>query len=412
MKKRIFLKAPLLTRSGYGEQARFLLRALRSREELFDIFIQPLEWGKTSWISEVTEERQWIDETIEKTIAYLQQGGQFDASIQVTIPNEWEKLAPINIGYTAGIETTKVAAPWLQRGNDMDSIIVVSSHSKNTYEKTVYTAENPQTKHQTEYRLTTPITTVNFPIKKYDTYPDVDLELEYDFNFLVMAQMGPRKNVGNTIKWFIEEFRNEEVGLVLKTNMAKNCLLDREKVYHDFRRLVERQGPRKCKMYLLHGDMEDNEVHSLYLHPQIKAVLSLTHGEGFGLPLFEAAYSEVPVIAPGWSGQLDFLVNRKTGKTEFFNVEYDLQPIPEQVVWEGVIIKESMWAYPREHSAKQKMRECYANYEEAQQQAATLAARVTVEFREEKQNEQMVNVICDALGINSVQQDEQIVEFG
>jgi len=81
-------------------------------------------------------------------------------------------------------------------------------------------------------------------------------------------------------------------------------------------------------------------------------------------------------------------------------------------VWEGVIIKESMWAYPREHSAKQKMRECYANYEEAQQQAATLAARVTVEFREEKQNEQMVNVICDALGINSVQQDEQIVEFG
>ena len=36
-------------------------------------------------------------------------GGQFDISVQVTIPNEWKNIAPLNIGYTAGIETTKVA---------------------------------------------------------------------------------------------------------------------------------------------------------------------------------------------------------------------------------------------------------------------------------------------------------------
>ena len=103
MRKKILLKAPLLTRSGYGEQARFALRSLRSREDLYDIFIQPLQLGQTSWTNEVNEERLWIDQTIEKTIAFIQEGGTFDMSLQVTIPNEFEKLAGYNIGYTAGI---------------------------------------------------------------------------------------------------------------------------------------------------------------------------------------------------------------------------------------------------------------------------------------------------------------------
>ena len=134
MKKKLIFKGPLLTRSGYGEQSRFAIRALRDREDLFDIYIQPLSWGQTSWIGEDTEEIKWINQMIEKTILYSQSGGQFDVSFQVTIPNEWVPMAPINIGYTAGIETTKVAHQWIQKGNEMNGIIVVSHHSKNTYE--------------------------------------------------------------------------------------------------------------------------------------------------------------------------------------------------------------------------------------------------------------------------------------
>ena len=37
MKKKIFVKGPVLSQSGYGEQSRFALRALKSREDLFDI---------------------------------------------------------------------------------------------------------------------------------------------------------------------------------------------------------------------------------------------------------------------------------------------------------------------------------------------------------------------------------------
>ena len=411
MKKKILFKGPLLTRSGYGEQSRFALRALRSREDLFEIFIQPLEWGQTSWISEETEERKWIDLHIERTIAFIQHGGQFDASIQVTIPNEWEKLAPINIGYTAGIETTRVAHQWIQKGNQVDGIVVVSNHSKKVYEDTIYIGSNEQTNQKIELKLETPITAVNYPVKKFENSPKLDLDLEYDFNFITMAQLGPRKNVPNTIKWFIEEFKDEEVGLIVKTNMAKNCLMDREKVFHDIKHFVSKLPEHKCKIYVLHGDMSDPEIHGLFEHPKIKASLTLSHGEGFGLPIFEAAYTGLPVIATGWSGQLDFLVNKKTGKSEFYNVDCDVQPIPDEVIWEGVIIKESMWAYPREQSAKQKMRECYANYNEAKKTAAKLEKRLHKDFSEEKQNKQMVDTFCNILNMATEKQEEQILEF-
>ena len=238
VKTKLFFKGPLLTRSGYGEQSRFALRALRSRPDLFDIYIQPLQWGQTSWVSEDDEERRWIDNTIEKTLAFNHQQGSFDVSFQVTIPNEWERLAPVNIGFTAGMETTKVAHQWLEKGNIMDRIVVVSNHSKNTYSNTSYLATNKDTGEEIEIKLDTEIDVVNYPVKDFGICPKLNLELDFDFNFLVMAQFGPRKNLPNTVKWFLEEFHNEEVGLVLKTNITKNCTMDREKLFHDLKGFV------------------------------------------------------------------------------------------------------------------------------------------------------------------------------
>ena len=417
MKKKVFFRGPLLTRSGYGEQSRFALRALKSREDLFDIYIQPLQWGKTSWMNEDSVDREWIDYTIEKTIAYAQQGGQYDASFQVTIPNEWERIAPVNVGYTAGIETTKVAHQWIPKGNEMDEIVVVSDHARDTYKDTVYTAEHTETKQKMELKLTTPIRTVNYPAKVYENLPDIELDLDFDFNFLTVAQAGPRKNLPQTVNWFVQEFQNDEVGLVLKTNIAKNSLMDREKIFHDLKSTLNAQYPnRKCKIYLLHGDMTDEEMHSLYAHPKIKALLALTHGEGFGLPLFECCYTGVPVICAGWSGQLDFLYDKETNKNNFYSVEYDLQPVPDPVVWEGVIIKESMWAYPREKSAKEQMRLCYNQLtgdraDEISGRFVDYADKIHKTFAQEKRYAEMVQVVCDALGVSSNPQEEDVVEF-
>ena len=161
MKKKIIVRGPVLSQSGYGEQARFALRALRSREDLFDIFIVPIPWGKTGWIWEQSEFRDWLDEKITLTQVLIQRKQlQADLSLQITIPNEFEKIAPVDIGYTAGIETNKCSPQWLPRCNDMDKVLVVSNHAKTSLVDTVAQATNNQTGEQFPYKIEKPVEVV------------------------------------------------------------------------------------------------------------------------------------------------------------------------------------------------------------------------------------------------------------
>jgi glycosyltransferase involved in cell wall biosynthesis len=53
-------------------------------------------------------------------------------------------------------------------------------------------------------------------------------------------------------------------------------------------------------------------MNELYNHPKVKAMISLTKGEGFGRPLLEFTLSKKPIICSGWSGQVDFLDSKFT----------------------------------------------------------------------------------------------------
>ena len=162
-RQKILVKGPALSASGYGEQTRFALDCLRSREDIFDIFVLPINWGRTGWISMDTETAQWINHLIMKTHFHAQNDGQFDLSLQVTIPNEWEKIAPINVGYTAGVETNLVAPAWIEKSLIMDRIITTSKHAADCYSNTSYTAKNNQTGEVVDdFRTQTPIHPVNY----------------------------------------------------------------------------------------------------------------------------------------------------------------------------------------------------------------------------------------------------------
>ena len=134
MRKSVLVRGPALTQSGYGEHTRFVLRALRAQEDKFDIHVLPTKWGETGWLAIPDEERKWLDQQINKAAIHLQQKLPYDLSVQVTIPNEWQKLAPVNIGVTAGIETNKVSPVWLQQANLMDKIVTISEHSKSGFD--------------------------------------------------------------------------------------------------------------------------------------------------------------------------------------------------------------------------------------------------------------------------------------
>lgn len=401
MKKKILVKGPALSASGYGEQTRFALRALKSQEEQLDIFLINIPWGRTGWILEELPEKSWFEHLMLKTQQYVQSGGQFDISLQVTIPNEFEKIAPVNIGYTAGIETTKVAPQWIEKARLMDKIIVVSEHSKHVFDNTEYIAQNQQTGETFKFVNTTPIEVVGFPVKNIEP-KQLELELSTDFNFLSVVQWSPRKDLESTVNAFLKEFKNDsDVGLVLKINITKNSTFDRMQCEKKLIELKKQHSDAKCKIYLLHGNMTESEMHGLYTHPKIKAIISTSHGEGFGLPLFEAVCGALPVIAPKWSGHVDFLTApvKEDGKVKmrnhFTTIEYDLLQVNKEAVWDGVIQADSQWCYTREYSVKNAMRDVKKNHTAAVSKAKKLQKYIFDEFSNEKLEKKFVESILD-----------------
>ena len=416
MRKKVLVWGPALTQTGYGEQARFALRALRHHEDKFDIFLHTVNWGKSSWLWDDNEERAWFEHLIQKTAHYKNSGGKFDISIQCTIPNEWQKIAPINIGYTAGIETTKIAPQWIEKSYLMDKIIFTSNHSKDVFMNTTYSGKTPDGREINDFRCQTPGFVASYAARKYEP-EELDVDFDYDFNFLSVLQWSPRKNAESTVKWFVEEFYDQEVGLVLKCNFANNSLGDFEKTRDKIASLLDNPEykDRKCKIHLVHGYLTPGQMASLYTHPKVKAFLSLTHGEGYGLPLFEAAGQGLPIVTTEWSGQADFLfadIKKKDGKTKkrplFAQVSYDIGPIPESAVWDGVLQRDSMWCYPKEGSAKMKMRDVVRNYDRYLSQANKLQEWILEDFEAGKMYDGFVAPFLDEFDADD---SEELVEI-
>ena len=383
MKKKILVRAPILSQSGYGEQARFALRALRSREDLFDIFIVPIAWGKTGWIWEETEFRAWMDERITLTQVLIQRKElQIDMSLQVTIPNEFERLAPINIGYTAGIETNKCSPQWLPKCNEMDKVLVVSKHGKTSLVDTVAQATNQQTGETVNYSVDVPVEVVWENTVRAEPEPINEMQLKHDFNFLAVSQISPRKNFDNMVRWFVEQFYDEEVGFVIKTNIASNSRIDWEYLQNKMNHILAEYKDRKCSVYLLHGDLTAGQMTGLYQHEKIKGMINIAHGEGFGLPMFEAAREALPITTIGWSGQLDFL--HHNDRAYFNEVNFTVQPVDQTAVWPGVIERDAMWAAADQSSYKMALRKAHKNYDELKKQAEELQVIVNDKFSDEK----------------------------
>lgn len=350
--KSVILRGPLLTLSGYGTHARQIARWLFSiaQENDLDITCECLYWGNTPWITDME-----IEEGLPGLIVQSTTNTKpfYDVSIQIQLPNEWNPfLAGYNVGVTAGVETDVCQKEWVVCVNRMQKVIVPSQFTKQTFLNTD--------------KVTTPIDVIpeSFP-DSFLTPSDqtIDLALSTKFNFLVVGQLAgnnpdnERKNTLYTMKWFAEAFAgNPDVGLILKTNAGRQSHLDRNICLNIFNKtLIENklQTPNGPKFYLLHGNMTNEEMGAMYTHPNIKALLALTKGEGFGLPILEAAVKELPVIATNWSAHTEYLPAKK-----WLPVSCKVDTIhPSRV--DNIFVPTAKWAYPDEQDVKRRMLKFY-----------------------------------------------------
>ena len=406
MKKFMLICAPVTSRSGYGDHARDLVWSFLDHNK-YDIKIQDVPWGDCprNALDENKPEDKKILNCILTTPSIPKQP---DIYVDIRIPNEFQTYGKFNIGITAGIETNAVSQAWIEGCNKMDLVIVPSNHSKEGFMNTRYdkVQNGPDGQQQKvgELKLEKPMEVVfegtNEDIYKPIDNPSLDLvdDIPEDFCFLFLGQWTKggygedRKDVAKLVKVFYESFANkkEQPALILKTSGATYSIMDREDCLNKIK-AVKRQFPSDWKLpnvYLLHGSLSTEEINYLYNHSKVKAMVSLTHGEGFGRPLLEATMTGLPVIASAWSGHTDFLDQEKS-----ILLGGEMKQVPKSIVWENIIIPESQWFNVNESQVYKSLNYSFENYEEVKSKGNQLMEINRNKFTLKKMTEKLDEII-------------------
>ena len=404
MKKVMLICAPVSSRSGYGDHARDLVRAFLKIDK-FNIKILDVNWGETP--------RNALDTELDKNIIDCilpepKMDKQPDVYVDIRIPNEFETWGKVNIGITAGIETTAVSSKWVEGCNKMDLVVVPSNHSKGGFVSALYEKmqklPNGEQQKIGELKLEKPVEVlfegVDENIFKPLDESSLDLvdDIKEDFAFLHVGLWGKgdygedRKDIAKTIKIFYESFANKkkQPALILKSNGATYSILDREDCLNKINN-IKSQFPKDWNLpnvYLLHGSLSTEEMNKLYNHPKVKCFVSLTHGEGFGRPLLEASMCGLPIITSGWSGQMDFL-----SQTDSMLLGGELKQVPQSQVWKDIIVPESQWFNVNEQQTYKAMNYCFDNYDEVKDKALNLMKLNREKFTLDKMTEKLDEII-------------------
>jgi glycosyltransferase involved in cell wall biosynthesis len=319
MKPLFVISSPFDTYSGYGARSRDLIKAIVETDK-YNVRLLSQRWGITPF-GFCKDNPEWKF-LYDLTLPNNQLPKQPEIWAQVTIPNEFQPVGKYNIGFTAGIETTLCAGDWIEGMNRMDINFVSSEHSKKVFQETTFEKRNKHTNAlEGNVKLEKPIEVLfegaNINIYKPDDRPClIDFNIPEKFAYLfvghwINGDLGEdRKNVGLLIKAFYETFKNKtnKPALILKTSQAGSSYVDREEILKKIRQIRKTVNSKNLpNVYLLHGEFTDEEMNSLYNHSKVKAMISLTKGEGFGRPLLEFTLNKKPLITTGWSGQMDFL---------------------------------------------------------------------------------------------------------
>jgi glycosyltransferase involved in cell wall biosynthesis len=405
MKPLFVVSCPIDTFSGYGARSRDIVISL-IKSNKYDVKVLPQRWGSTpfGFLKSDNPDHKLMKDCI---LQDNQLPKQPDVWMQITVPNEFQPVGKYNIGVTAGIETTLCDADWIEGVNRMNLTLVSSEHAKSVFKNSRFEKRSTQTQQlEGIVELNAPVE-VLFEGADLNKYKIIDLpsdsqvlevlnDIPESFCYLFVGhwikgdQGEDRKDISGLIKTFLETFKGQKVrpALIVKTSSATSSIMDRESILDKIRAIEEQVGGDLPSIYLLHGDLLDEEINELYNHPKVKAFVSFTKGEGFGRPLLEASLTAKPVIASNWSGHLDFLNNDMS-----VLLQGEVKQIHPSAVVERMLLAESGWFTVNYKKASGMLVDVYKNYKKYLDGAKRQAYRSRTEFSLDKMSERLLSII-------------------
>ena len=402
------ISCPIFTMSGYGARSYDLLKAIYElKKDVWDIEVIPQRWGATTWVDceADLDKWGWILPLVNKTGQLKKQP---DIWMQCTVPNEFQAVGKYNIGFTAGIETTICAPQWIDGINRMQLTLVSSEHSKKVLQESSFEEKNQQGQLIRHIKTEKPVEVLfeGLDLEKYfyiadsilATAPKTELiksldSIKESFCYLfvghwLQGDIGEdRKNVGLTIHTFLDTFKDKKnkPALVLKTSSGAASIMDRDHILQKIDSIRKQFSSKNLpNIYLIHGELDDADINQLYNHSKIKAMISLTKGEGFGRPLLEFTAAKKPLIASYWSGQIDFL-----NPEYYVAIPGELKQIHPSAAVKDMLIPESAWFSPNIPAVKKALEEVYTNYSAYEEKAKRQARKTNTEFSLDKMKDKL-----------------------
>jgi glycosyltransferase involved in cell wall biosynthesis len=290
----------------------------------------------------------------------------------------------------------------------MNLNLVSSEHAKKVFEQSTFEKRNTQTQQLEAFiKLEKPIevlfegvdTEIYKKLDKVTSLPELN-NIPEKFAFLFVGHwlqgaLGEdRKNVGLLVKAFYETFKNKtkKPALILKTSQVGSSYMDRDEILKRIQAIKSTVKSNNLpNVYLLHGEFSDEEMNEIYNHSKVKAMISLTKGEGYGRPLLEFTLSKKPIICSGWSGQIDFL------DPKFTNLIGGQLTQVHPSTQNQFLIPESKWFSPDHGQVGHYLKDVFENYKNYTEKAKRQAFKSKNEFSYDKMKEQVDNILTKSI---------------
>lgn len=356
------------TEDGIGLASKLHLEALKKNNSKNNLLIKEYNLSRnvgyqkcTNLISEITIDNLYNDDS---QINYFHFSPRW---IKKYLGNK-ERLylkEKINIGYWV-CEAQKIPENWIKNIDFFNEIWTASDFCKKVYEK----------------QLNIPVKVINHPVAERELSQRLlnryrKLKQE-PFTFLTIANAFSdlkRKNSVAVIKAFKKAFNPNDTGvrLIVKLTNTETDLIEFKKVqsliddYHNIQLINEHLTPQKIALLYQNSDV----------------YVSLHRSEGFGLTISDAYSFGLPVIATGYSGNLDILLNNKNSLL----VDYDLIQVGEERLRYQ---SDDIWAEPNIENAKEKMIKVREEFNKCFDEALEVREKLRQNFNLNKIGEKML----------------------